>query len=67
MQETAAPTKGITPLYAEDINMLEGIEDTKLEAYLEEHLRIIPLFEIEVIETTTVTLCILPFRKRIMN
>ena len=41
------------PLYAEDINMLEGVDDTKLEAYLEEHPRIIPLFEIDVIEIAT--------------
>ena len=36
MQETAAPSKGIMPLYAEDINMLEGLDDTKLEAYLDD-------------------------------
>ena len=47
---TAQP-KGMTPLYAEDINMLEGVDDTELEAYLDEHPRIIPLFEIDVIET----------------
>ena len=41
----------MTPLYAEDINMLEGVDDTELEAYLEEHPQIIPLFEIDVIET----------------
>ena len=40
----------MTPIYAEDINMLEGVDDTELEAYLEEHPRIIPLFEIDVIE-----------------
>ena len=33
--------------------MLEGGDDMELEAYLEEHLRIIPLFEIDVIETAT--------------
>ena len=31
--------------------MLEGVDDTELEAYLEDHPRIIPLFEIDVIET----------------
>ena len=30
--------------------MLEGMDDTELETYLEEHPRIIPLFEIDVIE-----------------
>ena len=31
--------------------MLEGMDDAELEAYLEEHPRIVPLFEIGVIET----------------
>ena len=31
--------------------MLEGMEDTELEAYLEENSRIVPLFEIDVLET----------------
>ena len=50
-EEMTAQPKGMTPLYAEDINMLEGVDDTELEAYLDEHPRIIPLFEIDVIET----------------
>ena len=36
--------KAITPLYVEEINMLEGLEDIE---------RIIPLFEINVLETTS--------------
>ena len=40
----------MTPLYAEDINMLEGVDDKELEAYMEEHPRIVPLFEIDVME-----------------
>mgnify|MGYP000258750636 CR=1 FL=1 len=43
--------KGMAPLYAEDINILEGVDDTELEAYLEEHPCIILLFEIDVLET----------------
>ena len=31
--------------------MLEGLEDTELEAYLDKNLRIVPLFEIEILET----------------
>ena len=50
-QETAAPTKTITLLFPEEINMLEGLEDKELEAYLDENLRIVPLFEIDVLET----------------
>ena len=49
-EEAVAQLKNMTPLYAEDINMLEGVDDKELEAYLEEHPRIIPLFEIDVIE-----------------
>ena len=48
-----AQPKNITPLYADDINMLEGVDDAELEAYLEEHPRIILLFKIDLIETTT--------------
>ena len=33
--------------------MLEGVDEIELEAYLDQHPRIIPLFEIDVIETTT--------------
>ena len=31
--------------------MLEGLDDTELEAYLDENPRIVPLFEIDVMET----------------
>ena len=31
--------------------MLEGVDDTELEAYLDDHSRIIALLEIDVIET----------------
>ena len=30
------------------LNMLAGVEDAELEAYLDKHPRIIPLFEIEI-------------------
>ena len=50
-QEMAAQSKGITPLYAEDINMLKGVDDIEVEAYLDDHSRIVPLFEIDIIET----------------
>ena len=36
-EEMTTQPKGMTPLYAEDINMLEGVDDTELEAYLDEH------------------------------
>ena len=31
--------------------MLEGLDETKLEAYLDENPRIVPLFKIDVLET----------------
>ena len=39
-------------LYAEDVNMLEGLDDAELEAYVEKNPRIIPQFKIDVMETT---------------
>ena len=63
MQESAPAPKEISPLYVEEIHMLEGLEDKELERYLDENPRIVPLFEIDVggtvesyaspIETTT--------------
>ena len=41
------------PIYAEEINMLAGLEDTELEAYLNENPWILPLFEIDVLEATS--------------
>ena len=52
-QETSAPTKAITPFYAEEINMFEGPDDMELETYLDENPRIVPLFEIDVLETAS--------------
>ena len=39
-------------LYEEEINMLEGSDDTELGAYLDKNPRIIPLFEIDILENT---------------
>ena len=47
-QEMVAQSKGIMPLYAEDINMLKGVDDIEVEAYLDDHSRIVPLFEIDI-------------------
>ena len=37
MQESASTPKAISPLYAEEIHMLEGLEDEELERYLDEN------------------------------
>ena len=41
----------MTQLYAEEIHMLEGLKHDKLEKYLDENPRIVPPFEIDVVET----------------
>ena len=48
MEENATIPKDISPLYVEEIHMLEGLEDEELERYLDENSRIVPLFEIDV-------------------
>ena len=52
MQESALAPKEISPLYAKKIHMLDGLEDEELECYLDENPRIVPLFGIDVGETT---------------
>ena len=49
-QEKVLTKKELVPLYVESINMMEGLEDKEIEQYLEENPRIIPLFEIDVVE-----------------
>ena len=42
--ESAGTGKELTPLYAECVNMLEGLPDEEVDQYLQENLKIIPLF-----------------------
>ena len=37
----------MTPLYAEGINMLEGLADEEVNQYLQENPKIVPLFKID--------------------
>ena len=37
-----------TPLYVEENQLLQGLEDEELERYLDKNLQIVPLFEIDV-------------------
>ena len=48
MEESTPSPKEFSLLYAEEIHMLEGLEDEELERYLDENPRIVPLFEIDV-------------------
>ena len=45
--------KELTPLYAESINMLEGLVEEEVDQYLDEHPKIVPLFEVDVAEAVT--------------
>ena len=45
--------KELTPLYAESVNMLEGLADEEVDQYLEENLKIVSLFEIDVAEVVS--------------
>ena len=49
-QEIALTAKELTPLYEEDILMLQGLEDEEVDQHLEENPWFIPLFKIDVIE-----------------
>ena len=43
-QQHSIAGKELTPLYAECVNMLEGLPDEEVDQYLQENLKIIPLF-----------------------
>ena len=46
----ATTGKELTSLYAESVNMLEGLADKEVGQYLEENPKILPLIEIDVVE-----------------
>ena len=52
-QPRAGRSKELILLYAESINMLDGLADDKVDRYLEEHLKIVPLFEVDMAEVVT--------------
>ena len=45
--------KDLTPLYAECVNMLEGLADEEEDQYLQDNPKIVPLFEIDVAEAVS--------------
>ena len=47
-QPRATTSKEVTPLYAEGINMLEELPDEEVDRYLEEHSKIVLLFEVDI-------------------
>ena len=52
-QERVATTHDYMPLYAESVNMMEGLYDGEVNQYFDENPKIIPLFEIDVVEIIT--------------
>mgnify|MGYP000305935661 CR=1 FL=1 len=56
-QPQAGTNKEVTPLYAESINMLDGMADEEVDRYLEEHPRIVPLFEVYVAKAVQTDKC----------
>ena len=52
-QPHAGTSKELSPLYAKSINMLDGLANDKVDRYLDEHPKIIPLFEVDVAEAVT--------------
>ena len=52
-QQRVGTTKQLTPQYTESINMLDGFSDDEVDRYLEEHPKIVPLFEVDVTEVVT--------------
>ena len=49
MEELLPTPHNITPLYSEGAHMLDGLADEEVDAFLEDHPTIIPLFEIDAI------------------
>ena len=52
-QPRGGTSKELTPLYVESINMLDGLTDDKVDRYLDEHPKIVPLFEVDMAEAVT--------------
>ena len=48
-QPRTSTRKKLMPLYAESINMLEGLAEEDMDRYLNEHSKIVPLFEVDVV------------------
>ena len=43
----------LKPLYAKSINMLDGLANDEVNRYLDEHPKIVPLFEVDIIEAVS--------------
>ena len=52
-QPCAGTSKELTLLYAESINMLDGLTDNEVDWYLDELPKIVPFFEVDIAEAIT--------------
>ena len=52
-QPRVGASKDVTPLYAESINMLDGLANEEVDPYLDEHPKIFTLFKVDVAEVVT--------------
>ena len=50
IEELIATPPNTRPLYAEGVHKLDGLDDEAMDHFLEEHPRIVPLFEIDVLK-----------------
>ena len=46
-------TRQCLQIHAEAVNMLEGLDEAKEDKYFEENPKIIPLFEVDIMQTLT--------------
>jgi hypothetical protein len=44
------PDKAIAPVYAESVNMLEGLTEEKADTFLQENPTLVPLYEIDIVK-----------------
>jgi hypothetical protein len=44
------PDKATTPVYAESVNMLEGLMEEEADTFLQENPTLVPLYEIDVVK-----------------
>ena len=49
-EERISTTNDTTPLYVEGVHMIDGLADDKIDRYLDDYPKIIPLFEVNIIQ-----------------
>ena len=49
-EERVPTAKDATPMYAECVHMLDGLAHDEVDNFLEDHQKIVPLFDINIVE-----------------